>query len=261
MGIVEIGVILGCVLELVRLRIHSDERVLLPSPCAFAIVAEDAVPIEILVATIDEVVVDELEGMFSRCPIEATPTAFAFAADVVECRKFLADAREYLTAFPLETYSAHIFAHAWVGKYLLHVVVAVRVEGAHVECHFGMRLSECWPEVFHVESDGSFGCPRTTRIGGVAIGFVLIHHHRDRDAFSLVGIDEAAEVVGVGLQIARVLNEIVVDGEAARKQVLVGVHLLVVRSVGVLEKQEVELRIEVVVLVALHSVVVVDFHP
>ncbi len=145
------------------------------------------------------------------------------------------------------------------------MVLTVGVERAEIELHLGMVALERGGEIVAVEAYRAFGGPGASGVGGVAVGLVLIHNHVDGYALLLVGIDEAAEVVGVGAQVARILYHVVGRGELTRKHSVAGageLHLVLV-DFGRLgaEEQIVLLLREVVVLAAHHGVVAVDFHP
>ena len=108
------------------------QSILFPTPGAFTIIAEGIVPEGVLFAAITQVVVNQMEGVFARSPVEGTPTAFAFTLYIIILGLLFADFRQYLSAFPLETYAFDALRHTQVGKYLVDVVVTVRIEGAEV---------------------------------------------------------------------------------------------------------------------------------
>lgn len=126
------GVILGRQRCLAGFRVHMYQRILLPAPGTLAVVAERIVPESVFFATIAQVMVDQMESMFSGLPVETAPATFAFTLYILILGIFPADFRQYLSAFPLETYAFDALRHTRVGEYLVDVVVAVRVEGAEV---------------------------------------------------------------------------------------------------------------------------------
>ena len=119
-------------------------------------------------------------------------------------------------------------------------------------------------QIVAVEAQGALCCPGATRIGGVGIGLILIHHHVDGDVFLGIEVDELTEHIGVGLQIAWLLNEIVLRGQLPGKHAsphqcgilgLTVVHLSTI-------KEEIVLGLRLLVPWARqHGIVLIDLHP
>ena len=197
--------------------------------------------------------------MFAGAPVHLAVAAFALAAHHMQLGVMLAHIVKVLTAFPLEAEALHAALQPVYDA--LHVVLPVGVECARIELHLGMLRFESRRQVFLVEPDGSFRCPSAAGIWRVAVGFVLVHHHIDWDVFLSVEFDETAEHIGIRLQIARVLNEIVLRSQFFWKDVLScvrGLHLL--PGVAVEEQVVLLFRLRVVWRTD-HAVVLIDFHP
>ena len=125
-----------------------------------------------------------------------------------------------------------------------------------------MLLTERRSQVFVVEAQRTFGSPGASGIHRVAVGLVLIHHLRDGQSLLGIQVDEAAEHVGITLQVARVLNEIVLRGQTAWEHTLSFAHQLrIFRLHGDVIQQIVLLLRLRVVWATQHTVVLIDFHP
>ena len=59
------------------------QSILFPTPGTFTVIAEGIVPEGVLFAAITQVVVNQMEGVFARSPVEGAPTAFAFCLHIL----------------------------------------------------------------------------------------------------------------------------------------------------------------------------------
>ena len=105
LAVVSRGIVLGREGGLALLGVDAYQRVLLPTPGAFAVVGQDEVPEVIFVASVAQIVVDELECVFGCRPVKASPAAFALRADVGPVGVLCPDGGEYVASFPLEAHA------------------------------------------------------------------------------------------------------------------------------------------------------------
>lgn len=181
----------------------------------------------------------QVECVLGCGPVEASPATFALARHVSVVRIFLTYTRQNLTAFPLEAYALDVGGHSRIFEQPFHVVITVGVERAEIEVDFGMLVAQGGSEILHVKAQYAFGSPGTSGVGGIAVGFVLVHYHADVYVLLGIKIDEPAEHVGVALKVTRALNHVVLHCQTAGKQILVGIDLLIVGAVVVTVQQTV----------------------
>ena len=171
----------------------------------------------------------QVEGVLAGTPVHLSVAALALAAHHVKVGVMLAHKVEVLAALPLKSYTLNnqsilcrinihspLFGRGGGGEatdYLFHVVLSVGVERAHIELHLGVLLAQRGRQIFLIKTYRSLCRPRAARIGRIAVGLVLVHHHVDRYILFCIEVDELAEHVRVGLQVARVLDEIVLRGQ------------------------------------------------
>ena len=78
----------------------------------FTIITKRTVPEGVFFAAITQVVVNQMEGVFARSPVEGTSTAFAFCLHILVLGIFGTYLRQYLSSFPLEANSLNTLWHA-----------------------------------------------------------------------------------------------------------------------------------------------------
>ena len=100
-----VGVVLGSLPICSIGRAHLHEGVLLPAPSTAALVAEDEVPIVVLVAAAADVLVKQEEGVLTGTPVHLALAALALAAHHVKVGVVLAHIVKVLATFPLEAES------------------------------------------------------------------------------------------------------------------------------------------------------------
>ena len=125
-----------------------------------------------------------------------------------------------------------------------------------------MLLLQRGCQIFVVESQRTFGSPCATGIYCIAIGFVLIQDLCDGQPLLSIKVDEAAKHIGIALQIAWILNEVVLCCQTTWEHTVAFTHqLLFVRLDGDIVKQIVLLLRLCVVRTALYTVVLINLHP
>ena len=259
------GKILRSIGKRACLGIHPDKGILFPSPRTLAIVGQDEIPESVLVASVTQIMVHQFKGMFACSPVEATPSAFAFRTHIVPLGMFLAQYGERLAAFPLECHAAYVFLQLRVGSNLLHVVHTVGVERPEIKLHLRMFLSERGTQIVTIEPHRSLGRPCTTGVRRVAVCLILIYHHIYIHPLFLVSVDKLTEIIGIRLQVTRVLYKVVRGSQLAREFIpsptdqfhFIRIHLIVHITV----KDVIHLFGHVVELAAQHRIISRDFHP
>ena len=257
-----IGIVFCGVALLARLAVHLDEGVLGPSPCGLSVVGEDEVPVVIFVAAIAQVVAEQEERVLAGTPVHGAVATLALAHHEAQLRIALFELWQVLAAFPLGGNAFDVGSQGGVVEDLLHIVQSVGVEGAYPQFYLRMLLAKGGGQVLIVEAQGAFCCPGTTGVGGIAVGLVLIHDLGDGQALFGIEVDEATEHVGIALQIAWILNEVVLCGQTTWKDTVVvahELHLVGVHSTVI--EQIVFLLGLFVIRTAQHAVVLVDLHP
>ena len=165
----------------------------------------------------------------------------------------------------MECHAANVFLQLRVGSNLLHIVHTVSVERPEIKLHLRMFLSERGTQIVTIEPHRSLGRPCTTRVRRVAVCLVLIYHHVDIHPLFLVSVDKLTEIIGVRLQVTRILYKVVRGGQLAWELIpsladqfhFVGIHLIVHITV----KDVVHLFGHVIELAAQYRIITIDFHP
>ena len=198
-----------CVAHSPGLAIYLYQRILCPAPGGNAVVGKQEVPDVVFITAATQIVADEEEGVFAGFPIHAAVATFAFCADEMQLWVKLHQFGQTLATFPLGTKTFDHLQESFVGENLFDVILSVGVECTYIQFHFGVVLLQRGCQIVAVKTDGALSGPGTTRIGCVAVGFVLIHHFVYLDALFGIQVNEFAELFGIGLQVAFILNEVV----------------------------------------------------
>ena len=260
-----VGVIFGGEPHLPRLAVHLHQCVLCPSPGGLAIVGEDEIPVVVFVAAVAYVVGEQEEGVLARLPVHGAVATFALAHHEAEVGVALAHLWQVVAALPLRAYALHVGLQGGVVEDFLHIVQAVGVERAYPQLHLRVAFLERGGQVVVVEAQRALRRPCASGVRCVGVGLVLVHHLRDGQPLLRIEVDEAAEHVGVALEVAGVLDEEVLGGQPPWEHALAlaqEFHLVGVGLRILLHVEQVGLPlVHGVVAVGRHGIVVVDFHP
>ncbi len=199
--------------------------------------------------------------MLGGVPVERPPAAFALGLHITQMRIFVAQARQYLSAFPLKADALDRGRHEAVGQHLVYNIETIGVDSAEIHLHPGVGAGESWHKIFGIKPNYTLGSPRTAGIWSVAPRLVLVHHHIYRYLLRGIGIDEASEIIGICLKIARIHYEIVRLGQSRRENAFwrLIVVAVAVRHAG--KQQGVLAGIHSVGTVAAHGIVGIYLHP
>ena len=206
--------------------------------------------------------VDALKGMLGRPPVERTPATLAFGLHKAHAGILLAQPGQQLAALPLQAHATDGGGHGRVGEHPVYYVKPVGVYRSEENVDLRVLTPHGRHEIFHVETDDALGSPSAPGVWRIAPGLVLKHHHANLYAFGGIFADETAEVVGIGLKVAGVLNHVVGVRERVGKGLARGRLVVVAVARRPAVEQIVLARIHSVVLpVAAHRVVGVNLHP
>ena len=250
--------------ETAGIGIHFYQGILIPPPGAGAAFGQEEIPIEPLATTDAHIVGYEEKSVLPCLPVHGAVATFAFRADIGIVGILTADGGQDLSSLPLEGQAADAAAQSLIAQDLLHMILAVGVESAQIEPHIRMVFPKRGSQVVAVETDCPLGRPGTTRIRRIAVSLVLIDHHIDGYALLFVGIDELTEIIGICLQVTRILDEVVLCGQTAGELLLAFAqefHLIRIHTLLRTEQQVVQTLVSTVVRTAQHRIVARDLHP
>ena len=149
--------------------------------------------------------------MFGCFPVECARTAFVFSLHIFVVGILFTDFGQHLSTPPLETDSLNRIFHARIGKNFINQFNAVGIERTQIDLNTGVLFFYGRCQIFHIEADDTFRSPCTCRINRVSPRFVLKHDSGYHNSFFLISRHEFTEKISIRLQIAGILNKIVID--------------------------------------------------